>query len=124
MILLTALFFIISYSLSSSAENVQPTGPYETLRDYIAALEARGKILKIKEVDQDKYEGTAFVYRMLDEKGLDTSPGLMFEKVKIDGDVAGEPHVCKSLLWLGHCCHGVRRRGYNRQPGRYVPGGH
>jgi len=91
LISLTVLFFIFSYSLSCSAEKVQPTGPYETLRDYIAALEARGKILKIKEVDQDKYEGTAFVYRMLDEKGLDTSPGLMFEKVKIDGEWRENP---------------------------------
>jgi len=88
---LTALFFIFSYTLSFSAEKVKPTGPYETLRDYITALEARGKILRIKEVDQDKYEGTAFVYRMLDEKGLDTSPGLMFEKVKIDGEWRENP---------------------------------
>ena len=111
LISLTALFFLFSYNLScsaekgsaekgnaekgsaekGSAEKVQPTGPYETLRDYIAALEARGKILRIKEVDQDKYEGTAFVYRMLDEKGLDTSPGLMFEKVKIDGEWRESP---------------------------------
>jgi len=83
LISLTALFFIFSYTLSFSAEKVKPTGPYETLRDYITALEARGKVLRIKEVDQDKYEGTAFVYRMLDEKGLDTSPGLMFEKVAL-----------------------------------------
>ena len=78
LISLAALFFIFSYTPSCSAEKVKLTGPYETLRDYIAALEARGKVLRIKEVDQDKYEGTAFVYRMLDEKGLDTSPGLMF----------------------------------------------
>jgi len=89
LISLTALFFIFSYTLSFSAEKVKPTGPYETLRDYITALEARGKILRIKEVDQDKYEGTAFVYRMLDEKGLDT--GLMFEKVKIDGEWRENP---------------------------------
>jgi hypothetical protein len=70
LISLTALFFLFSYNLScsaekgsaekgsaekGSAEKVQPTGPYETLRDYIAALEARGKILRIKEVDQDKF---------------------------------------------------------------------
>lgn len=84
-IVFAVLFSLFPCTLCFSAEKVKPTGPYETLRDYIAALDARGKLLKIKEVDQDRYEGTAFVYRMLDEKGLDTSPGLMFEKVKIDG---------------------------------------
>jgi len=79
------ILFISFYSLSFSAEKVQLTGPYDTLRDYITALEARGKVLRIKEVDQDKYEGTAFVYRMLDELGFDTSPAILFEKVKIDG---------------------------------------
>jgi UbiD family decarboxylase len=81
----TTILAISFYSLSFSTESVQLTGPYDTLRDYIAALEARGKLLRIKEVDQDKYEGTAFVYRMLDEVGVDTSPAILFEKVKIDG---------------------------------------
>lgn len=66
-------------------EKVQLTGPYETIRDYLEALEARGKVLRIKEVDQDKYEATAFVYRMLDKLGSDKSPALMFEKIKING---------------------------------------
>lgn len=82
---MTITLVISFYSLSFSAEKVQLTGPHDTLRGYIAALEARGKLLRIKEVDQDKYEGTAFVYRMLDEMGLDSSPAIMFEKVKIDG---------------------------------------
>lgn len=86
LLMLATIIFIISlYSLSCSAEKVQPTGPYDTLRDYIAALEARGKLLRIKEVDQDKYEGTAFVYRMLDELGFDTSPAISFERIKING---------------------------------------
>ena len=85
------IFVISCCSLSFGAEKVQPTGPYDTLRDYLAALEARGKVLRIKKVDQDKYEGTAFVYRMLDEKGFDTSPAIMFEKVKIDGKWRKDP---------------------------------
>ena len=74
------------HALSFGAEKVPITGPYDTLREYLAALEARGRVLRIKEVDQDQYEGTAFVYRMLDEMGLDTSPAIAFEKVKIDGE--------------------------------------
>jgi UbiD family decarboxylase len=86
----TIILAMSIHSLSFGAEKV-PTGPYDTLRDYLAALEARGKVLKIKKVDQDKYEGTAFVYRMLDEMGMDTSPAVLFEKVKIDGKWRKDP---------------------------------
>ena len=79
----TIILTMFFYSHSFSAEKVQPTGPYDTLRDYIAALEARGRLLRIKEIDQDKYEGTAFVYRMLDKLGTDRAPALLFEKVKM-----------------------------------------
>ena len=88
---LILLFSFFLSPLSCRAQDVQPTGPYDSLREYIAALEARGKILKIKEVDQDNYEGTAFVYRMLDEKGLDASPGIKCEKEKIDGEWRDTP---------------------------------
>lgn len=79
---LGALTFLCASSFGAQAVK---TGPYLTMRDYLAALEARGRVLRIKEVDQDKYEGTAFIYRMLDEKGFDTSPAVLFEKIKIDG---------------------------------------
>ena len=87
-IFLAAVIAIFTLSLSSlaiSAEKVQPTGPYDSLRDYIKALEARGRLLRIKEVDQDKYEGTAFIYKMLDNLGIERSPAVMFEKVMING---------------------------------------
>ena len=87
--LLAAIIFIASlfhFSLSFSAEKVQPTGPYDSLREYIAALEARGRLLRIKEMDQDKYEATAFVYQMLDKLGIERSPGILIEKVKINGE--------------------------------------
>ncbi len=38
--------------------------PYDSLRDYALALEARGKLKRIKEMDQDAYEMTAFAYRL------------------------------------------------------------
>ena len=87
--LFAAIIFIASlfhFSLSFSAEKVQPTGPYDSLREYIAALEARGRLLRIKEMDQDKYEATAFVYQMLDKLGIERSPGILIEKVKINGE--------------------------------------
>ena len=40
------------YSFSIAGEKVQPTGPYDTLRDYLAAREAMGKVLRIKKVEK------------------------------------------------------------------------
>jgi UbiD family decarboxylase len=82
---ITLILILAMQPFSFAAEKIQPTGPYATLRDYIAAREAMGKVLHIKEVDQDKYEGTAFMYKMIDEIGLDKSPMVAFDKVKIDG---------------------------------------
>lgn len=82
----TFVLVLFVYSFSIAGGKVQPTGPYDTLRDYLAAREAMGKVLRIKKVDQDKYEGTAFIYKMLDEKGMDNSPAVAFENVKIDGE--------------------------------------
>lgn len=79
------LLFLSVYTPSFGKEKVELVGPFDNIRDYIAALEARGRLLKIKKVNQDKYEATAFVYRMLDKVGTNKSPALMFEKVKING---------------------------------------
>jgi hypothetical protein len=44
--IMAALFFS---SVSFGAEELKTTGPYDSLRDYIAALEARGRVLRVKE---------------------------------------------------------------------------
>jgi 4-hydroxy-3-polyprenylbenzoate decarboxylase len=83
----SAIILVLSLcSLSFGAEELKTTGPYDSLRDYIAALEARGRVLRVKEVDQDNYEGTALMFRLIDEYGADKAPAVLFEKVKIDGE--------------------------------------
>lgn len=73
-------------SLSESKlKNVQLTGPFDSVRDYITALEASGRLLRIKEMDQDKYEATAFAYRLIDKFGLNEAPAFVIERVKIGG---------------------------------------
>lgn len=72
-------------AITSDRQNVQPTGPYDSLRDFIAALEADGKLLRIPEMDQDEYEATAFAYQMIDKMGDVDSPGFLIERIKIDG---------------------------------------
>ena len=45
------------------------TGPYDSLRDYLTAIEAHGKLIKIDEIDQDAYELTGFMYKLIDKYG-------------------------------------------------------
>ena len=80
------LFLLSSYALTFSAEKRELTGPYDSLRDYVADLEKRGRILRVKEVDQDNYEGTALMFRLIDEFGADRAPAVLFEKIKINGE--------------------------------------
>ena len=57
-------------------------GPYDSLRDDVADLEERGKLIRIKEIDQDRYESTALMFRMLDRM-KDKAPGIFIEKTKV-----------------------------------------
>ncbi|MBM4192747.1 MAG: hypothetical protein FJ196_06830, partial [Gammaproteobacteria bacterium] len=60
-------------------------GPFEDLRQWIAELERRGLVLRVRDVDQDAYEGTALMYRLIDRFGMYFAPTLVMENVKIDG---------------------------------------
>ena len=44
--------------MKSDRPDVRLTGPYDSMRAYVAALEATGRLLRIKEMDQDQYEAT------------------------------------------------------------------
>lgn len=67
-------------------------GPYDSLRDYVFDLEKRGKIIRIKEIDQDKYESTALLFKMLDRM-KENAPGFIIEKTKINGKWLETPVV-------------------------------
>ena len=58
--------------------------PYDSLRDYAEALEKRKKFVRIKEMDQDKYEATAFHYKILD-RWKTNAPAFLIEKTKVNG---------------------------------------
>jgi len=72
-------------------KNVQLTGPYDSFRDYAAALEARGRLIRIKEMDQDKYELAGFTYKLIDKYGYYNAPAVLVERVKIDGQWVDGP---------------------------------
>ena len=63
----------------------ESASPIESMRDYVAALEAAGRLMRIAEMDQDKYEATAFAYRQADRNDTEAAGAFMVERIKIDG---------------------------------------
>jgi len=59
--------------------------PFDSLRDYIKALDEHGLLRRFDAIDQDAYEGTALMYRLVDRYGKDRTPTVRFERVKIGG---------------------------------------
>ena len=82
--------------------------PYDSLRDYAADLEKRGKLLRIKEMDQDAYEMTAFSYR-LNDRLRDKAPAFIVEKTKVNGEFIDSPVIAN--IFNGYTtiaqCYGV-----------------
>ena len=60
------------------------TGPYESLREYADAMAAEGQLLRIPEMDQDRYEMTAFGYRLEDRRKA-AAPMFLVERTQING---------------------------------------
>ncbi len=61
------------------------TAAFESVRDYAAELERRGRLLRIAAMDQDRYEATAFAYRLIDRYGIEFAPAFLIERVRIGG---------------------------------------
>ncbi|MGK0499466.1 MAG: 4-hydroxy-3-polyprenylbenzoate decarboxylase [Oceanicoccus sp.] len=59
--------------------------PFDDFRQYIAALEERGLVLRVPKLDQDAFEMTALMYRLVEEHGWNRAPVLIADKVKING---------------------------------------
>ncbi len=59
--------------------------PFDSLRDYIDALDERGLVVRIPRVDQDAYEAAALMYRFRDQHGMRGAPVLIFENIRIGG---------------------------------------
>jgi 4-hydroxy-3-polyprenylbenzoate decarboxylase len=69
----------------SSSRKPSLLAPFDTFRDYIMALEERGLLLRFERMDQDAYEMTALLYRLVDEHGWYGAPAVLAEQIKIDG---------------------------------------
>ena len=62
-----------------------PKAPFDSIRDYIAALDAHGILMRVPEIDQDEYQMTALMFRATDQYGFFESPAFLYDRVKQDG---------------------------------------
>ena len=53
--------------------------PDAVLRPEHLATAFGGRLLRIDRVDQDAYEGTALMYRLVEKHGLEGAPALLFD---------------------------------------------
>jgi 4-hydroxy-3-polyprenylbenzoate decarboxylase len=74
-----------------------PVAPFDSLREYVSAMEARGNVMRFDRVDQDAYEATALMYRLVDRFGRYRAPVVIFENVKINGEWIKGPVVANQL---------------------------
>jgi 4-hydroxy-3-polyprenylbenzoate decarboxylase len=64
--------------------NIQ--APFRSMRDYVAALDDHGLLVRIPRVNQDRFEATALMYRLRDQHGMNGGPALLIDELKIDGE--------------------------------------
>ena len=89
---LTALGSVGAVTTAAAADSAAtgsasaPTPPFDNLRDYIAMLESRGLVVRFPRVNQDEYEATALMYRFRDQNGMNGSPTLLIENIRINGE--------------------------------------
>ena len=81
-------------AMASSKVREAPQAPFDSFRDYMEAIEAWGLVLRVPRIDQDKYELTAMMYRLIDEFGWYEAPAILAEEVKIDGKWVKGPVIC------------------------------
>lgn len=72
---------------TASTKRASPliSAPFDSLRDWIGAIDARGLLQRIEAIDQDSYEGTALMYRLVDRFGKDRAPVMWFDRIRIGG---------------------------------------
>ncbi len=89
--------------------------PYDSLRDYAADLEKQGKLLRINEMDQDKYEMSALLYKLADRMDY-KAPSFLVEKTKINDTVHNSPVIGNLLNNFGTVaqCFGVENINDNQ----------
>ena len=78
------------------------TGPYDSLRDYMEAIETHGSVIRINAIDQDAYELTGFMYKLIDKYGWLGAPSVIVESVKISGEWVQGPIIINQYGMAAH----------------------
>ncbi len=77
-----------------SAILARPTrAPFDSFRDWMAALQANGLLLRFDRIDQDAYQIPALFFRATDRFGMYEAPSMMFDEVKINGEWVKGPVI-------------------------------
>ncbi len=92
-------------------------GPFEDLRQWMAELERRNLVLRVRDLDQDAYEATALMYRLVDRFGMYFAPALVMENVRIDGRWHKGPIIANHF---GHWDTECLSFGLEPVPGNHV----
>ncbi len=69
------------------------SAPFDSIREYIEALEERGLLMRFEKLDQDAYEMTALMYRFIDHYGWNEAPVILAEQLKINGKWVKGPMI-------------------------------
>ena len=62
-----------------------PRAPFDSMRDWVAALEANGLLMRFDRIDQDQYEIPGLFFRATDQYGMYGAPTMVFDELKVDG---------------------------------------
>ncbi len=73
------------------------SAPFDSIREFVAAMEARGNVMRFDRVDQDAYEGTAIMYRLIDRFGVYRAPLVVFDAVRVGGRWLQGPVIANQL---------------------------
>jgi 4-hydroxy-3-polyprenylbenzoate decarboxylase len=76
--------FVPAVASASVLKNA-PRAPFDSFRDWIAALEAHGLLMRFDRIDQDAYEIPGLFFRATDRFSVYGTPCILFENVKIEG---------------------------------------
>ena len=97
-------------------------GPFDSLREYVSALESRDLLIRIPKMDQDRYEATGFAYQLVKEFSYDLAPAFLIEKIKINNRWMDGP-ILGNLFGGWHAealIYGVDALGCNQQAARQM----
>ncbi len=70
---------------TNPAKGPAPQPPFDSMRDYVAALDHYGLLRRFAGVDQDRYEATAIMYQLIDAFGVHGAPAVWFEDITANG---------------------------------------